>query len=117
MFHSLQLRYLVEVRSKQLDTLNVVDSVKFLILRVSPVITGSHREQHDISSCGFLESQSNWNATALTSQVRLHTKHCLHGLSTSHVVGMVEVRHPRLCPVAHVNLQLVGTFQFSKLLL
>lgn len=42
---------------------------------------------------------------------------CLHGLSTSHVVWVVEVRDPGLGSVAHVHVQFVGAFQFSKLLL
>lgn len=42
---------------------------------------------------------------------------CLHGLSTGHVVRVVEVRDPRLGSVAHVHLQFVGASQFSKLLL
>lgn len=50
--------------------------VKLFILGVSSIIRGSDREKHDVTSCGLLEGQGDGDASTLTGQVRLHTKHC-----------------------------------------
>lgn len=42
---------------------------------------------------------------------------CLHGLSASHVVRVVEVRHPGLGSMAHAYFHFVGASQLFKLLL
>lgn len=48
--------------------------VELFILGVSSIIRGPYREQHDVTSRGLLEGQGDRDASALTSQVRLHTK-------------------------------------------
>lgn len=40
---------------------------------------------------------------------------CLHGLSASHVVWVVEVGDPGLGSMAHVHFEFVGAFKLSKL--
>lgn len=41
---------------------------------------------------------------------------CFQGSSPSHVMRVVEVRHPGLPTMAHVHLELVGAAQVSKFL-
>lgn len=57
----LQLRHLVQVRGQHLGSFYVVVPVELFILGVGAVISGSHRQQHDILACGLLKSQSHRN--------------------------------------------------------
>jgi hypothetical protein len=86
----------VQVRTKQLDTLDVVPLVKLLVNRVSSVGRASHREQQDILSGSLLESQSDRDRSTLTSVVRLNTEDVLDSLSSGKEVPVLGRRDPPL---------------------
>ena len=78
----LKLSQLIGVRPKQLGPLDVVTNVNLLILRVGPVIRGSHGQEDHILPGGLLQGQSDGDAAPLPGQVGLHAVHHLGGPET-----------------------------------
>ena len=67
----LSLTVVVQVATQGLASVDVVAHIQLLVDGVSTVITTAHRQQKDLGSKLFLESQSDWDRTTLTSKVGL----------------------------------------------
>lgn len=73
----------MEVRTKGLDTLNVVADIDLLVGGVSTIVTTTNRKKDNTSLEDILEGKSNRNGTTLSSVIGLNTPNSLGSLGSS----------------------------------
>lgn len=89
----------MQVRTKQLDSLNVVAAVELLVDGVRSIGRATHWQQKNILASCLLESKSDWNAAAFSGEIGLDFPHIFDSLGCCREVPVLGRCNPPLAGV------------------
>src|SRR6186713_295056 len=86
------LSNVVQVRTQELDSLNIVLPIQLFVNAMSCIRTASHWQQKHILSGGLLKRQCHWNTSSLSCKIGFDTPNMFDSLC-----GRSEVPVLRRC--------------------